>query len=110
MSDAAVTSLADLQARDGQQAVIEGTYVKRMSQKKMNDPNLYFFGFVDLEVDGGRIQLSSVRRSDEEVEAFAGKRVRVQGMVVLDRGAGSEYARPDPKPTLLEPGPITLAE
>ena len=105
-----VTSKAELAAHDGQAVRIEGVYTKRMSQKKMNDPTLYFFGFVDLEVDGGRVQLSAVRRSDDEVAAFAGKRVTVSGTLVLDRGASVEYARPDPKPTLVDVGEIALAE
>jgi hypothetical protein len=110
MPEPAVSSLQHLAPRDGQRVVVEGIYTKRMSQKKMNDPKLYFFGFVDLELDGGRVQLSTLRRPEEEVEAFAGKRVRVEGTVVMDRGAGSEYARPDPTPTLLEPSTVTLAE
>ncbi|TNE92567.1 MAG: hypothetical protein EP330_01080 [Deltaproteobacteria bacterium] len=110
MSDAPLTALADLAAHDGQSVVLEGTYTKRMSQRKMNDPTLYFFGFIDIEVDGGKVQLSSFRRHDEEVASFEGKRVRVQGTLVMDRGAGAEYARPDPTPTLMDPGSVELAE
>lgn len=105
-----VTSKAELAAHDGQVVRIEGVYAKRMSQKKMNDPTLYFFGFVDLEVDGGRVQLGVTRRGDDEVDAFAGKRVTVTGTLVLDRGAGLEYARPDPRPTLMDISELALAE
>lgn len=105
-----LTQLSQLADLDGQTIQVEGTYRKRMSQRKMNDPKLYFFGFVDVELEGGVIQLSSFRRDDAEVEAFVDKRVRVSGKLVLDRGAGAEYARPDPKPTLLDPGEIALAE
>ncbi|MCO4743936.1 MAG: hypothetical protein KC912_04050 [Proteobacteria bacterium] len=106
----ALSSFEELKAHDGQQVVIEGTYAKRMSQRKMNDPKLYFFGFVDIQVDGGTVQLSGFRRDEAEVAQFEDKRVRVRGTLVLDRGAGAEYARPEPKPTLVDPAELVLAD
>ena len=107
-----LSSAGDLDAHDGQSVTVEGTYTRRMSQRKMNDPKLYFFGFVDLVLDdGGKVQLSAFRREDDEVERFAGKRVRVTGTLKMDRGAVPEYvARPDPTPTLTEPETPELVE
>ncbi len=100
-----ISGFSDLAGRDGETVVLEGVYVKRLTQRKMNDPSLHFFGFVDLTLEGGSVGLSDSRRDHAEVEAFAGKRVQVRGIIALDRDrdTGGEFARPDPTPTLLNP-------
>jgi len=104
-----------LAAYDGQVVRLVGAYRKRMTQRKMNDPTLHFFGYVDIELEGGlpgfgdapvRVQLDAGIRLGAEVARLVDRRVVVTGRLVMEPESDPQVASPRRPPTLVEVGPI----
>lgn len=126
-------SAADMARLDGQIVRLEGVYRRKMEVLSMPRPGKpppepVFQGYVVLELEGSAATYDASRPDDEvvlvqlgqearpaaEVEQLADRRVVVQGRLVLDAASllseeELEMARPDGPPTLVEPGPPSLA-
>lgn len=118
-------SSSEMKGFDKQRVRLVGIYKKKMSRKKMNSPEEIFLGYVQIEVKGNPkvidssnvpakvtpVLLGMKPRSADEIKKFNGKRVIVEGRLLLapeiDEGQ-AEYAREDPKPTLVHPKKIKI--
>ncbi len=114
----AVATATQAKEADGQEITLVGTYAKRMSLKGMPRPGRpsekVFLGYVQILLEGegdtARIQLGTEPRPEQEIEAFADKRVRVRGRMVVQPTGDSMHASTKPRPTLMDPGQPKLAE
>ncbi len=122
------THADQLRHLDGQWLRLAGTYLALPTLKKMPRPGrgreLVQLGEVVIALEGGAaaydptawedspayIRLGEGRRPAEEIAAFGGRRVEVEGRLALAPPGEAEAAGPRPGATLLEPRGLHLAE
>lgn len=113
---------------DGQQVRLIGAYLPVPSPTKKPRPGEpsegAWLGQVVIELDGSsavydasehptspaRIELGAGFRTEEEIASFRGRRVSVEGRLVLAPTPPPDVASPKPKPALLEPARLSLVE
>lgn len=121
-----ITEARQLPAADGQVVEVIGTYRKALTAMgKMGSETEVFVGYVAIELAGKcsdydpaawdgeppALRLGLTKRPDAEVEAFADKRVRVTGKLVMDPNVAHdpEEAQMDAEPALIEFEGLQLA-
>ena len=129
MSDAPIVSAANqLNAHDGATVVLVGTYRRALSEVgKRGEEREVDLGHAAVELEGKRsdyrpgawdgeppmVQLTTDPRDAAERDAFADKRVRVTGRLIVDptrQAANPEAAMATEEPTLVEVHTVSLAD